>query len=71
MVRRIIFGLFIRQDLYTLKIFFNVYLLLREKEHEQGRGREADAQLEAASKLHAVSTEPDVRLELADGKITT
>ena len=61
--------------LYFLKIFFNVYLFLRdrerdsvsrggaEREHKQGKGREGDAESEAGSRLRAVSTEPNAGLE--------
>ena len=35
------------------------------------REREGDTESEAGSRLRAVSTEPDVRLELTDGEIMT
>ena len=50
--------------------FFNVYLVLREREREResmSRGeaeREGDTEQGAGSRLRAVSTEPDVGLEL-------
>ena len=45
----------------------------RETECEQGRGREreGDTESEAGSRLHAVSTEPNVGLELRSCKIMT
>ena len=61
--------------IYFLKIFFNVYLFLRQREteHEQGRGRkrEGDTESETGSRLRAVSTEPDAGLELTDREIMT
>ena len=50
-------------------IFLNVYLFLREKEREAER--EGDTESKAASRLRAVSTEPDVGLELTNRKIMT
>ena len=50
---------------------------MREREGEwkweQGRGREreGDTESEAGSRLWAVSTEPDVGLELTNREITT
>ena len=56
------------------KIVFNVYYS-RERERERvSRGmaeREGDAELEAGSRLQAVSTEPDAGLELMDREIMT
>ena len=53
----------------------NVYLFLRERdtEHEQGRGREreGDTESEGGPGLRAVSTEPDVGLELTNLEIMT
>ena len=44
----------------------------RETEHEQGRGRErGDTESKADSRLHAVSKEPDVGLELMNREIMT
>ena len=45
----------------------------RETEHEQGRDRErgGDTEPEAGSQLQAVTTEPDVGLELTDHEIMT
>ena len=54
-----------------------MFILEREREteteHEWGRGREreGDTEFEAGSRLLAVSTEPDVGLELTDREITT
>ena len=48
-----------------------MYLFLRDRECEQGRSRERDTESEAGSKLRAVSTEPDARLELTDREIMT
>ena len=47
-------------------IFFNVYLFLRERDRVPAREgqRERDMESEASSRLPAVSTEPDVGLEL-------
>ena len=51
-------------DAYLLKkIFFNLYLFLRETECEQGRNRER------RHRNQAVSTEPDAGLELTDHEI--
>ena len=53
--------------------FFNVYLLLRERETEcklgRGREREGDTKSGAGSRLWAVSTEPDTGLELTNREI--
>ena len=45
----------------------------RERQHEQGRGkeREGDEESKAGSRLRAVSTEPDVGLELTNREIVT
>ena len=43
----------------------------KETEREQGRGRERDTESEASSRLHAVSTEPDVGLKLMNCEIMT
>ena len=54
--------------------FLNVYLLLRQREIEHERGgseREGDTESETGSRLRAVSTEPDARLELMDHEIMT
>ena len=57
------------------KIFFNVYLFLRETEREssrrEGPEREGDTESEAGSRLRAVSTEPYVGLELTECTIMT
>ena len=51
-------------------LFFNVYLLLRDKERQSvsrgGAEREGDIESEAGSRLRAVSTEPDAGLELTN-----
>ena len=45
----------------------------RETEHEQGRGgeRKGNTELEAGSRLRAVSTEPDTGLELTNHQLLT
>ena len=50
-----------------------MFIFETEKEHEQGKGRdrEGDIESEAGSRLRAVSTEPDAGLELTDREITT
>ena len=64
----------------TLKQFFflNVYLFLRESEWDRGRdrgregGRERERERERiSSKLHEVSAEPDMGLELTNREIMT
>ena len=54
-------------------IFFNVYLFLTERESMSrgGSEREGDTESEAGSRLWAVSTEPDMGLELTDHEIMT
>ena len=62
-----------------MKHFFNVYLFLRERQSErervcvsrEGAEREGDTESKAGSRLRAVSTEPDTRLELTDHEIMT
>ena len=58
---------------FKKKFFFNVYLLLRERDRVRvGEGqRETHTQSEAGSRLRAVSTEPDVGLELTNHEIMT
>ena len=60
---------------FILNFILNVYLFLRESEteHEWGRGweREGDTESEAGSRLWAVSTEPDARLEPTVHEIMT
>ena len=57
--------------------FLNVFIYFwereRETEHEWGRGRkiEGDTESGAGSRVWAVSTEPDVGLELTDCEIMT
>ena len=57
------------------QIFFNVYLILRERERERmsrgGAETEGDIESEAGSKLRAVSTEPDMGLEPTNCEIMT
>ena len=55
------------------KIFFSIYLFFerhRETEHKLGRGRERRSH-RIRSRLQAVSTEPDVGLELTNREIMT
>ena len=58
-----------------MKLVFNVYLFLRERERDSmsrgGAEREGDTESEAGSKLRAVSTEPNMGLELTNREITT
>ena len=56
-----------------LKLFFNVYLFLRERQSVSwgGAEREGDTESEAGSRIQAVSTEPDVGLELSNCEIIT
>ena len=53
----------------------HVYLFLRDRErHSMSRGgaeREGDTELEAGSRLRAVSTEPDAGFELKNHEIMT
>ena len=63
--------------------FFNVYLFLRDRVREREKEgerqpvsgvraeREGDTECKAGSRLHAVSTEPDVGLELMICEIMT
>ena len=54
--------------------FFNVifnFIFERERESRGGAEREGDAESEAGSRLRAVSTEPDMGLELTDREIMT
>ena len=54
-------------------MFFNVYLFLRQRdtEHEWGRGRKRGRQNLKQTRLRAVSTEPDMGLELMNHEIMT
>ena len=56
-------------------IFFNIYLFLRDRERQSmsrgGAEREGDTESETGSRLWAISTEPDVGLELTDREIMT
>ena len=59
------------QDFFAIVnylFFFNVYLFLRERwsMRRGGAERDGDTELEAGSKLRAVSTEPNVVLELTN-----
>ena len=60
---------------YLFLIFFNVYVFLRERERERGSGgeaeREGDTDSEAGSRLRAVGTELDTRLEPTNLEIMT
>ena len=50
-----------------------LFIFERETEHKQGRvrEREGDTESEAGSRLQALSTEPDARLELTIQEIVT
>ena len=57
-----------------LKIFFKcLFIFERESQSTNGGGaeREEDIESEAGSRLRAVSTEPDARLELTNREIVT
>ena len=60
---------------WVFKKFFNVYLLLRDRERQSmsmgGAERGGDTESEVGSRLWAVSTEPDAGLELTNRKIMT
>ena len=62
-------------SLFSLLIFLNVYLLLRDRETQSvsrgGAERGGDTDSEAGSRLRAVSPEPDVGLELTPCDIMT
>ena len=51
----------------------NVYLVLRERQSASGGGAESDGdtESEAGSRLPAVSTEPDVGLQLTNREMVT
>ena len=55
------------------KIFFNVYLFLRQRQsmNRGGAEREGDTESETGSRLWAVSTESDMGLELMTHEIMT
>ena len=59
--------------LFSFYYFFNVYLFLRERKRQclWGRGREGDTESEAGSRFRALSTEPNVGLELTNHEIVT
>ena len=52
-------------------MLFFFFFFERERENRGGAGREGDTEFEAASRLWAVITEPDVGLELMNGEIVT
>ena len=54
---------------FYLFLFFLIFIF--ERESEQGRSREGDTESKAGSRLQAVSTEPDARLELTNREIIT
>ena len=59
---------------YFLVNFFNVYLFysfLREREQRGEGQRERETESEAGSRLWAVSTQPDLALELTNREIVT
>ena len=62
-------------SLVFLETFFNVYLFLKEKERQSTSGggaeSEGDTESEENSRLQAVSTEPNVGLELMNHEIMT
>ena len=66
------------EDLTLTGFFLNVLFIFererqrqRQSVREGGAEREGDTESEAGSRLRAVSTEPEVRLELTDHKIMT
>ena len=67
------FPLFIGLSTSSFKIFVLMFIFVFETEHEWGRGRERgrDRESKAGSRLRAVSTEPDVGLELVNQEIMT
>ena len=58
---------------FHIKVFFNVYLFLSERQSVSGGGaeREGDTESGAGSRLRAVSTEPDVGFEPTNREIMT
>ena len=52
-------------------LFSCLFLREREREHGGEAQREGDTESDVGSRLRAVSTEPDVRLELIDLKTVT
>ena len=60
---------------FLVKICFNVYLFLKEREIDSvsrgGAEREGNTQSKAGSRFSAVSTEPNVGLELTNCEIMT
>ena len=60
---------------FIKKIFFNVYLFLRDRVRQSmrrgGPEREGDTESAAGSRLRAVSTEPDAGLKLTNREIMT
>ena len=70
----------IKQLAFFLFLSFFPYLLIyferererekeREREHAWGRGREREGERESPSRLHTVSAEPDMGLELMNSEI--
>ena len=64
------FVLSLSENLSIWIFFFNVYFILRETENEQGRGTERGRE-RIPSRLRAVSTEPDMGLELMNHETMT
>ena len=69
------FSLFLLLISFFKKNFFNVYLLLRDRERQSmsmgGAERGGDTESKAGSRLWAVSTEPDTGLELTNRETMT
>ena len=63
--------LFYQWDLIFFQFFKTFYLFLRDSVREGGAQRVGDTESEAGSGLSAVSTEPDMGLELTNCKIMT
>ena len=68
----------VTDDLFFFNVFFkflifNIYSFLRQRQSTCGGGTErgGDTESEAGSRLQAVSTEPDVGLELMNCEIMT
>ena len=62
---------FFKVTAFFLSFFFNVYLFLRERESTSRQGhREKETESEAGSRLCAMSTEPNMGLELTNHEIT-
>ena len=66
------FGLDVLQiPLFKTKFLMFIIYFKRERESRGGTQREGDAESEAGSRLRAVSTEPNVGLELMNREIMT